>query len=76
MRYFVDSGGGPSLEGRSRLTLTLAVTLCVRVLCESVCRSESVLCRVPLRESFVSDARCHLMRSFIPSESFTDEVYC
>jgi len=44
-----------------------------RLLRESVPQRE---CVVPLRESFASDARCHLMRSFIPSESFTDEVFC
>ena len=63
MRYFVECGG-PSrrLERRSFVRM-LHMRSRLRV-----CRSESVLCSVRLRESFASDARCHLVRSFIPSE--------
>ena len=57
--------GGPSrrLERRSFVRMLLMRSRL------RVCRSESVLCRMPLRESFASDARCHPTRLHLPSMS-------
>ena len=63
MRYFVECGPSRRLERRS------FVRTCLMRSRLRVCRSESVLCRMPLRESFASDARCHPTRLHLPSMS-------